>query len=565
MRRSPHRRFLASHVAALALLALSQQAQAIDRTYSSCPDPCLSGQPACPPAPIADFSSAELSIVVPNDSQGNFITDVNVTLWLTHTYQGDLNVQLISPSGTPITLVDRPGGGTFSADNLGRLTFVVPDGCTGLFNMSFDDDSGAVFNEFPYDAPNVPNPGYLDGVNPANPASGGSYFPVQPLAGLNGENKTGTWRLRVTDGASGDAGLLRFFRLNIRSAPLSQPTAFISSPTDFACGCNPLQVSGTAADSVAGLSSWLLEWSASANGPWGTIATGTTPVINAQLANWLSSSAGEGLRFLRLTATNALGLSSSFTTVAYFDQSFEVVDIESPISVSYASEEVCVYGTVSDYCFSSYQVVYAPPPFNSFVPINGGSGTFPSVVINDEVALWNVSSLPDGPYRLRVRGNTSCNAFRQIQREVVVDNTPPVALIADPANCMSVGGVVAVRGTASDANMSGWVLQVTGGPYNGWTTIGSGSTNVFNNTLATWNTSSLPDCAYTLRLVVTDRATIGCRRDAQSAEYLTSFDLSQTAPCDDIDFNNDGSFFDPCDIDAFLLVFSEGPCTLCGL
>ncbi|GEM_PF-890172 len=35
--------------------------------------------------------------------------------------------------------------------------------------------------------------------------------------------------------------------------------------------------------------------------------------------------------------------------------------------------------------------------------------------------------------------------------------------------------------------------------------------------------------------------------------------------CDDIDFNNDGGFFDPCDVDSFLLVFSEGPCTPCGL
>jgi len=35
--------------------------------------------------------------------------------------------------------------------------------------------------------------------------------------------------------------------------------------------------------------------------------------------------------------------------------------------------------------------------------------------------------------------------------------------------------------------------------------------------------------------------------------------------CDGIDFNNDGALFDPCDIDAFLLVFSEGPCTLCGV
>jgi hypothetical protein len=37
-----------------------------------------------------------------------------------------------------------------------------------------------------------------------------------------------------------------------------------------------------------------------------------------------------------------------------------------------------------------------------------------------------------------------------------------------------------------------------------------------------------------------------------------------TASCNDVDFNNDGSLFDPCDVDSFMLRFSEGPCTLCG-
>ncbi len=40
--------------------------------------------------------------------------------------------------------------------------------------------------------------------------------------------------------------------------------------------------------------------------------------------------------------------------------------------------------------------------------------------------------------------------------------------------------------------------------------------------------------------------------------------IPEEATCSDIDFNNDGSLFDPCDIDSFLLVFSEGPCTPCG-
>ncbi len=41
--------------------------------------------------------------------------------------------------------------------------------------------------------------------------------------------------------------------------------------------------------------------------------------------------------------------------------------------------------------------------------------------------------------------------------------------------------------------------------------------------------------------------------------------IPEEATCNDIDFNNDGSLFDPCDINSYLLVFSEGPCTLCGV
>jgi hypothetical protein len=209
-------------------------------------------------------------------------------------------------------------------------------------------------------------------------------------------------------------------------------------------------------------------------------------------------------------------------------------------------------------------VRYAEPPFSSYNLINGGAGVFPTGVTNDEIALWDVSTLPDGPYKLRVEGSTTCGRVRSIQRDVIVDNTPPVVLISNPANCARGLGVVAITGTASDANLSGWLLQVTGGPYHGWVTIGSGASNMNNGLLANWNTSGLPDCAYTLRLIVTDRAAIGCRPDSQSTEYLTSFNVAQSQ-CDDIDFNNDGSFFDPCDIDSFLVVFSEGPCTSCGL
>lgn len=40
--------------------------------------------------------------------------------------------------------------------------------------------------------------------------------------------------------------------------------------------------------------------------------------------------------------------------------------------------------------------------------------------------------------------------------------------------------------------------------------------------------------------------------------------IPASASCNDIDFNNDTSVFDPCDIGSFLMVYSEGPCTACG-
>ncbi|MFO0858793.1 MAG: immunoglobulin domain-containing protein [Phycisphaerales bacterium] len=57
--------------------------------------------------------------------------------------------------------------------------------------------------------------------------------------------------------------------------------------------------------------------------------------------------------------------------------------------------------------------------------------------------------------------------------------------------------------------------------------------------------------------------------DPQDIEaYLSVFSegpcIPATATCGDIDFNNDTSVFDPCDIDSFLTMYSEGPCTACG-
>ncbi len=52
--------------------------------------------------------------------------------------------------------------------------------------------------------------------------------------------------------------------------------------------------------------------------------------------------------------------------------------------------------------------------------------------------------------------------------------------------------------------------------------------------------------------------------DAFLSVYSEGPCVPATATCNDIDFNNDTSVFDPCDITSFLIMYSEGPCTLCG-
>ena len=110
------------------------------------------------------------------------ISDINVTAQITHTWATDLNVTLISPSGTQIILVANQCS---DSDNL---------------NATFDD-SGTTL---------------LCGTNPA---ISGIITPQQPLSVLNGQSSQGVWTLRVFDDEAGDGGSLTAWSLNICSVP----------------------------------------------------------------------------------------------------------------------------------------------------------------------------------------------------------------------------------------------------------------------------------------------------------------------------------------------------------
>lgn len=116
------------------------------------------------------------------------LTDVNVTLNITHTWDSDLAILLVSPAGTRVQLVNNRGG---SGDN---------------FTGTILDDEAAV----------------AIGVGAAPFA--GTFRPETPLSALDGENGNGQWRLELTDSIAPDPGILANFTLTLTSGDLAVTT-----------------------------------------------------------------------------------------------------------------------------------------------------------------------------------------------------------------------------------------------------------------------------------------------------------------------------------------------------
>ena len=116
----------------------------------------------CPKA-VADNSTVYSYITVADDV---CIADLDVAVDISHTYIGDLIVEVTSPAGTVVTLHTRTGGTT---DNI---------------VTTYDDD-------------------------------GGGTVPFASLSAFDGERTAGQWRLRVSDAATTDTGTLNGWSLRV--------------------------------------------------------------------------------------------------------------------------------------------------------------------------------------------------------------------------------------------------------------------------------------------------------------------------------------------------------------
>ncbi len=143
------------------------------------------------PVPIPDLGEGNSTVVVSNVNSA--LSQVTVALYITHTFDADLLLQLISPDGTTNTLSANNGGG---GNNYGAGCF--PD--SG--RTTFDDAA-------------------LQQITSGNPPFVGVFQPQTPLsvfAGKAGTNVNGAWRLRAVDRAGQDFGTIQCWSLFLTPA-----------------------------------------------------------------------------------------------------------------------------------------------------------------------------------------------------------------------------------------------------------------------------------------------------------------------------------------------------------
>ena len=471
----------------------------------------------------------------------------------------------------PVNLVIRtPTGGTSSgAKGLG-ITTGCPDFSPDYIRIVFDQAQ----QEVTFTVGDLPGTYQVR----AYTAAGGAAVAPQNVV-VGGAGFVGVHRMvRVLSGSANiqrieiDEVVGQFETiddLTFACPDITPPDVQISSPEYEACACgNSVMIRGVACDEE-GYDGDTLEYLAvnAAGGTAWTVAgsAGTAQCTpNGLLYSWNTVALAEGCYYVRITGRNDCGDSSSAVTVVCVDRTVDTPVVRSPADAAILGGTICVDGTVWDgpnaACLANYQVDYRPSGGADWSPVNPLTPIYASEVVNDPLASWATRTvLPqvtDGKWQLRVHATNTCGAGSvDVIRNVVIDNTPPVAEISEPLSCQAVEGLVAIRGTVSDAHLGNWVLQYTGGDAHGWVTIATGNAAVAGGLLGTWDTTALRRCAYGLRLVATDTAALDCIGSKHNqAEYMVTVYLG---PVGRFDYDDDGDV-DSTDFGVFQLCQS-GP------
>jgi subtilisin-like proprotein convertase family protein len=129
--------------------------------------------------PIPDLTTVNIPFGVSGFT--GTVADVNLSLYLTHTWDADLTISLIGPDATTVILSSANGS---SGDNYGSA-------CSPQSSRTTFDDAASTL------------------ISAGAPPYVGSFKPQAALSAFNGKSGAavnGTWTLRIVDGATSDVG-----------------------------------------------------------------------------------------------------------------------------------------------------------------------------------------------------------------------------------------------------------------------------------------------------------------------------------------------------------------------
>lgn len=159
-----------------------------------------------------------LSLTVP-DAPGP-IQSVYITVNIEHTFVGDLTIKLVSPTGTIVTVLNRPGSGApddgsaiGGAGASANLSVAIPIAFDDAISQSAEDMGFGLGGDDIIGGEFSPDNDAATGVGPFTDAGLGSF------SAFAGENPVGTWTLYVADSGAYNTGYLQKWRLNLTMVP----------------------------------------------------------------------------------------------------------------------------------------------------------------------------------------------------------------------------------------------------------------------------------------------------------------------------------------------------------
>lgn len=146
-----------------------------------------------------DIVTVTSTLTVPGNP---VFSDVDVEMFIRHTYLGDLSATLTSPNGTTVQLFDQPG---VPASNFGCSEDDI--------DVTLDDDAANTADD-------------LDNSCTGNvPSISGIFQPIEALSVFNGQSAGGTWTLTVSDTFDEDGGEIDSWSIIGCSADAGAPPA----------------------------------------------------------------------------------------------------------------------------------------------------------------------------------------------------------------------------------------------------------------------------------------------------------------------------------------------------